>query len=83
MFLNHHCVFFSPLLPQFAAAIARRVYLRQGLGIGQLSRAFGGAKRFGSRPQHHVRSARGHLRKIMIQLEKNGIVSTRVLENAA
>jgi hypothetical protein len=57
-----------------AASIARKVYLSQGLGVGMLSRVYGGGRRNGVRPKHFQRSSRGLLRHILHQLESSGIV---------
>merc|ERR1711975_150607 len=35
------------------AAIARKVYLRNGIGIGMLRNLYGGRKSRGTRPHHH------------------------------
>lgn len=52
-----------------AAAIARRVYLRGGSGVGGLSDYFGGATKSGTRRTHHHASSRGIIRTIFRQLE--------------
>mmetsp|Transcript_33101 Transcript_33101/g.92720 ORF Transcript_33101/g.92720 Transcript_33101/m.92720 type:complete len:172 (-) Transcript_33101:104-619(-) len=57
-----------------AAAIARKVYCTQGLGVGQLRKVFGGAYRKGHHKEHFSHSAGGHLRYILQQLEKMGIL---------
>jgi hypothetical protein len=57
-----------------AASIARKLYLRQGLGVGMLSRVYGGGRRNGTRPKHFQRSSRGLLRHILHQLEANNII---------
>jgi small subunit ribosomal protein S19e len=62
------------------AAIARRLYLRGGVGVGALKRGFGGSKRNGSRPAHHAsgsgaiaRAALKQLQKLkLIELDRNG-----------
>jgi small subunit ribosomal protein S19e len=58
-----------------AASIARKVYLRQGLGVGSLARIYGGNFRKTVCPSHFQKSARGLLRHILKQLEDIGIVS--------
>mmetsp|Transcript_19758 Transcript_19758/g.46259 ORF Transcript_19758/g.46259 Transcript_19758/m.46259 type:complete len:166 (+) Transcript_19758:27-524(+) len=63
------------------AAVARKVYLRPRIGAGALARWFGGAKNCGAAPQKFQKAARGLLRHILIQLEKNGIVETVLLQN--
>ncbi len=66
--------------PLCAASIARKLYLRQGLGVGMLSRVYGGGRRNGTRPKHFQRSSRGLLRHILHQLEANKIIE-RIEEN--
>lgn len=58
-----------------AASIARKIYLRQGLGIAGLARVYGGAFRRGTRKQHFKRDSRGLIRHIVHQLEELGIVA--------
>lgn len=58
-----------------AAAIARKVYLRQDLGVGAMRRMFGGRnKRKGTVPEHSARAAGGLIRHILQQLEEIQIV---------
>ncbi|KAE8693559.1 40S ribosomal protein S19 [Hibiscus syriacus] len=40
-----------------AASMARKIYLRGGLGVGGFRRIYGGAKRNGSRPRHFCNSS--------------------------
>lgn len=56
------------------AAVARRVYLRQGLGTGRLRESFGGASNNGARPEHHARASGNIIRKSLQALEKLGLV---------
>ena len=63
------------------AAVARKVYLRPRIGVGALAHWFGGAKNRGAAPQRFQKAARGVLRHVLMQLEKNGIVETVVMEN--
>ena len=59
----------------FAAAIARQIYVRQGLGVGQLRMKFGGRnKRRGVAPEHFARGAGGHIRHIIQQFEQIGFI---------
>lgn len=48
------------LLPAPAAAIARRVYINQGMGVGAFRRAFGGRSNAKGRvtPEHHAKVGR-------------------------
>lgn len=54
-----------------AASIARKIYLRPGLGVGQLRKWYGGAyKANGVRHQHFVRANAGIIRSVLLQLEE-------------
>jgi small subunit ribosomal protein S19e len=53
-----------------AAAIARKVYLQPGLGVGALTRKFGGAKNRGTRTFTFGNAAKGVIRNILQQLEE-------------
>ncbi|KAJ1936792.1 Protein component of the small (40S) ribosomal subunit [Kickxella alabastrina] len=57
-----------------AASVARHIYLRGGVGIGALSKRQGGAKRRGSRPNHHADASTNVARKIVQGLEKLGLL---------
>jgi len=52
-----------------AAAIVRKIYLRQGTGVGALKKRFGGAYRRGARPEKHQDAAGGLIRHILITLD--------------
>jgi small subunit ribosomal protein S19e len=58
-----------------AAAVARKVYLNGGQGVGGLARVFGSADRRGTLRRSFQRSHRGLIRHILQQLEKMGIVA--------
>eukprot|EP00178_Gracilaria_changii_P004515 TRINITY_DN1730_c1_g1_i1.p2 TRINITY_DN1730_c1_g1~~TRINITY_DN1730_c1_g1_i1.p2 ORF type:complete len:162 (+),score=31.57 TRINITY_DN1730_c1_g1_i1:15-500(+) len=60
-----------------AASLARRIYLRPGIGVTRLSHIYGGIQNNGSAREHHRRGARKNLRAILIALEEANIV-TRV-----
>ncbi|CAM9511238.1 unnamed protein product [Ectocarpus fasciculatus] len=54
-----------------AAAVARKIYLRQGTGVGALKTRFGtNYHRRGSMPEHHVDAAGGLIRSILISLDE-------------
>eukprot|EP00286_Rhodomonas_abbreviata_P006799 CAMPEP_0181326904 /NCGR_PEP_ID=MMETSP1101-20121128/21778_1 /TAXON_ID=46948 /ORGANISM="Rhodomonas abbreviata, Strain Caron Lab Isolate" /LENGTH=149 /DNA_ID=CAMNT_0023435451 /DNA_START=37 /DNA_END=486 /DNA_ORIENTATION=- len=53
-----------------AAAIVRKVYLRQGTGVGALRKRFGGNYRRGAAPERHQDSAGGLIRSILITLDE-------------
>jgi ribosomal protein S19E (S16A) len=58
-----------------AAAVCRKLYDRQGMGIGLLRKLFGKAdKSRGSRPERHGKAAGGLMRHMLIQLEGCGLV---------
>ncbi|CAO2833369.1 unnamed protein product [Amaranthus hypochondriacus] len=57
-----------------AASMARKIYLRGGLGVGAFRRIYGGSKRNGSRPRHFGKSSGGVARHILQQLEQMKIV---------
>lgn len=56
------------------ASMARKVYLRGGLGVGAFRRIYGGSKRNGSRPPHFCKSSGGVARHILQQLQTMNIV---------
>ena len=57
------------------AAIARQIYVRQGLGVGQLRIKFGGRnKTRGVKPEHFKKASGGLIRNIIKQLESCGFV---------
>ena len=65
----------SVLFRRFSAAsIARKIYLRQGIGIGGFQKIYGGRQRNGSRPPHFCKSSGALSRNILQQLKKMGIV---------
>ncbi|XP_073255547.1 small ribosomal subunit protein eS19-like [Porites lutea] len=53
-----------------AASILRHVYLRNGIGVGHLTRVYGGRKRRGSRPSHFERSSSSVARSVLKGLEQ-------------
>mmetsp|Transcript_37398 Transcript_37398/g.69149 ORF Transcript_37398/g.69149 Transcript_37398/m.69149 type:complete len:152 (-) Transcript_37398:96-551(-) len=53
-----------------AASIARKVYLRPGLGVGQLRKWYGGNNRRGTRTEHFRRANSGIIRSVLLQLEE-------------
>ncbi|GAB4816778.1 hypothetical protein N2152v2_003824 [Parachlorella kessleri] len=70
----------APLDPDWyyirAAAIARRVYMRQGLGVGAFRRIFGGRsnKKGSVTPEHFAKAAGGVIRHALHNLESLGLV---------
>ncbi|KAB5590105.1 40S ribosomal protein S19 [Ceratobasidium theobromae] len=57
-----------------AAAVARHIYLRKHVGIGQLAKLHGGRKRRGNRPSHHSNASTNIQRKVCQALEKIGVL---------
>ncbi|XP_075512713.1 small ribosomal subunit protein eS19z [Primulina tabacum] len=57
-----------------AASMARKIYLRGGIGVGAFRRIYGGSKRNGSRPPHFCKSSGSVARNILQQLQVLGIV---------
>lgn len=69
--------------PAAAAAVLRQIYVRQGLGVGQLRMKFGGLnKRKGAMPEHFAKSSGGLIRHIMKQFEAVGFVEKHTGEQA-
>lgn len=57
------------------AALLRQVYIRQGLGVGQLRMKYGGRNvRRGVRPEHFAKCSGGLIRHILKQFESLGFV---------
>ena len=60
----------TSVLVACAASLARKVYLRQNIGVGQFRRQYGGRNdRCGTCPQHFKRASGGLIRHILKQLE--------------
>lgn len=59
-----------------AASLARKVYLRQGTGIGTFRRVYGSRKNNGTAPEHFNKGSGGLIRAILIGLEEMGVVET-------
>ncbi|KAK2079782.1 hypothetical protein QBZ16_002177 [Prototheca wickerhamii] len=59
-----------------AAAVARRVYLIQGLGVGHFRRVFGGRSnpKGSVAPEHFAKASGGVIRHTMKQLESLGLL---------
>ena len=57
-----------------AAAIARRVYLRGGIGVGAFKRIFGGRKMRGTAPEHFGTGSGSIARHILKELETLKII---------
>ncbi|KAL2499884.1 40S ribosomal protein S19-3 [Abeliophyllum distichum] len=57
-----------------AASMARKIYLRGGLGVGAFRRIYGGSKRNGSRPPHFCKSSGSVARHVLQQLQTMNII---------
>merc|ERR1711924_242722 len=57
-----------------AASVVRRVYLRQGIGIGALRHWYGGCHRRGTRTSRHATASGAVIRNCLKQLEGQGLV---------
>ncbi|MEM3546099.1 MAG: 30S ribosomal protein S19e [Candidatus Bathyarchaeia archaeon] len=57
-----------------AASILRKLYIKGPLGVSRLATEYGGRKRGRRRPPHFRKAGRNHIRKILQQLEKSGLV---------
>ncbi len=57
-----------------AASILRKLYVKGPLGVSRLATEYGGRKRGRRRPPHFRKAGRNHIRKILQQLEKSGLV---------
>lgn len=60
-----------------AASIARRVYLRGGVGVGEFARIYGGLKSNGARRPHYAIAATGVIRHILQQLQELDLVAKK------
>mmetsp|Transcript_12967 Transcript_12967/g.39912 ORF Transcript_12967/g.39912 Transcript_12967/m.39912 type:complete len:126 (-) Transcript_12967:142-519(-) len=56
------------------ASVARKIYLRQGTGIGAFRKVYGGSKRNGTCPSHFSKGSGSVIRYALQQLEKLGVV---------
>lgn len=57
------------------ASILRQFYLNGTVGTQRLRRHYGGRKRFGVKPAHHVPAGGSTIRKAMQGLEKAGLLT--------
>ncbi len=57
-----------------AAAILRKLYIKQPLSVESLRTMYGGRKKYSKRMEHHYKASGSIIRKILQQLEKAGLV---------
>jgi small subunit ribosomal protein S19e len=57
-----------------AASIARKVYLRPGVGVGMLQKWYGGSYRRGTRTEHFRKASAGTIRSVLTQLEEMKVI---------
>jgi small subunit ribosomal protein S19e len=57
-----------------AASIARKIYLRQGTGVGAFRKVYGGRKNRGTKKEHFQKASGGLIRSILKNLESMGVV---------
>jgi small subunit ribosomal protein S19e len=65
-------------LARDAASIARKIYMRGGIGTGEFRKIYGGRKRRGMKPSRSSKAAGGVIRSSLKQLEKLGIIEKDV-----
>ncbi len=56
-----------------SAAVLRKLYLNESLGVTKLRKEYGGRKNLGHQPEHKRKASGAILRKILQQLEKAGM----------
>ena len=59
-----------------AAAVMRKVYLGNALGVSKLRKAYGGRKNLGHQPEHKRPASGAVIRKTLQQIEAAGFVKT-------
>jgi len=60
-----------------AASMARKIYLRGGIGVGAFTKVYGGSNDRGSRPCHFGHAAKGLHRHILQQLQEIDLVGKK------
>lgn len=59
-----------------SASILRKVYVHGPIGIEKLRAYYGGRKGFGTKPNHASKAGGSHIRKVLQQLERAGLIQT-------
>ena len=57
-----------------AASILRKIYMRGATGVSKLRTIYGSKKNRGVKPEHFYKAAGSHIRKILQQLEAEGLL---------
>ena len=60
-----------------AAAVLRKVYINNSLGVSKLRKAYGGRKNLGHQPEHKRLASGAIIRKVLQQIEAAGFVKTK------
>lgn len=56
------------------ASIARKIYIRGGIGTGEFRKIYGGRQRRGMKPSRSSKASGGLIRNAMQQLERLGVI---------
>ncbi len=64
-----------------AASILRKTERLGPIGVSKLRKKYGGRKNRGSRPEKTFKSAGNHIRKILQQLEKAGLIEQKTIKS--
>lgn len=56
------------------ASIARKIYIRGGIGTGEFRKIYGGRKRRGMKPSRSSKASGGLIRNALQQLERLGLL---------
>lgn len=67
-------IFDIVILMLYAASVARHLYLRSPVGVGALTKIFGGRYRRGTRPSRYCRGSSSIARKALQALENLKLV---------
>ena len=59
-----------------SAAVLRKIYLGNSMGVERLRKVYGGRKNLGHRPEHKRPASGAVIRKVLQQLETAGFVKT-------
>lgn len=60
----------------YSASIARKIYIRGGIGTGEFRKIYGGRKRRGMKPNRSSKASGGLIRNALQQLERLGVIET-------